>query len=104
MRTESVNWDDFFNTPTTSYVQIKTNSSMGDIPSDAGGGKFDPGHDIWPEVIEAADWTALGILVVTGFLWMFGNRSVAIKRLIDMAIGLEVIIHAPAILRWLLRF
>ncbi|EPZ47663.1 hypothetical protein [Alicyclobacillus acidoterrestris] len=102
MRAETIKWNDFFNN-STNVANLRSSSFDDGIPASSRNHDFDF-DDIWPEVIKAADWTAISIAVITGFLWMFGNRSLAIKRLLDMAIGLEVIIHAPQIIRWLLKF
>ncbi len=61
-------------------------------------------NTIWPEIINISDWVAIGVIVFVGGMWMFGNRSQAIQRLLDGSIGYLVIRHAPDILHWLKRF
>lgn len=78
--------------------------SMSPIPSGGGDAGINMASDIWPEVLQAGEWLALGILVVVGAMWMFGNREPALRRLIDMSIGFEVVRHAPAIVHWLEKF
>lgn len=56
---------------------------------------------LWPDVLNLADWCAAGVIVVVGGMWMFGNRSVALARLIDGGIGYLIIHHARDILGWL---
>lgn len=56
---------------------------------------------LWPDILNLADWAAAGVIVVVGGMWMFGNRSVALARLIDGCIGYLIIHHARDILSWL---
>ena len=68
------------------------------IPNPVSSSSIDLANKIWPEILQASDWLGLGIIVVCGCLWMFGNRTSAIQRLIDMAIGFEVVRHGLNIL------
>lgn len=82
------------------------NQSLGlpSVPSSSGGSNIRMADEIWPEVLQAADWCALGILVLAGGMWMFGNRTPALQRLIDMIIGYEIIRHGLRLLAWLRSF
>lgn len=70
----------------------------------SGGTNISMATDIWPEVLQVADWCALGILVLSGGMWMFGNRTPALQKLIDMVIGYEIIRHGLRLLSWLRSF
>jgi type IV secretory pathway VirB2 component (pilin) len=60
------------------------------------------------EVLGIID-TALGILnyggiagvMFAGGQWMFGNRSEAVRRIVDVCLGLIVAHHAVEIIEWI---
>ena len=58
-------------------------------------------NEIFKTVIEVADWLCVGVIIFSGAVWMFGNRSKALEMLIGAASGYLVIRHATDFQRWL---
>ncbi|MEG6521162.1 hypothetical protein [Desulfotomaculum sp. 1211_IL3151] len=66
---------------------------MAAVPA-AGG---DPVGTVITAALNIADWLCLGVIMFSGGIWMFGNRTEAIQRMIGGCSGYLIIRHATDI-------
>lgn len=58
-------------------------------------------YKIVSEAIIIADWANIGVIMFSGGVWMFGNRTKSIEMLLGGSIGYLIIRHAMDIHEWL---
>jgi hypothetical protein len=117
MRTEVLDWNSFMSGEVKVKVHPKqvagivVKSLVGGhlffIPTNAlaAGAAGASSAASWAKIFAAlmlmADWTAGGVIMFCGAMWMFGHRTKAIEGLISGAIGYIIIRHAMDIRDWL---
>lgn len=62
------------------------------------GGSF---AEIFSKALFIADWTAAGVFVFAGTVWMFGNRTKGLELLLSGSTGYLIVRHAVELRDWL---